>query len=173
MSRTAAGKLAELAALKKRAAELETRIAFHNMPAETLRKYAAVEDRASRVAAAFGDSAAPHWRSGEELIDYRKRLVGQFAKYSPSWSSVDFNKLAGAPHLVENVLCRAEEQVYADALEASRRPESYSPGTLREIKTADPSGRIMSRFVGDFDAAFGMFKRPAIHLRIAKPDFWS
>ena len=161
MSRTLEGKQAELAALRKRAAELETRIAFHNMPESELRRYAAVEDRASRVAAAFGDSAAPHWRSGEELIDYRKRLVGQFAKYSPSWAQVDFTKLAGAPHLVENVLCRAEEQVYADALEASRLPSSYKPGELREIKTADPTGRVISRFVGHPGACWDVFKLPA------------
>ena len=161
MSRTLEGKQAELSALKKRAAELETRIAFHNMPAETLRKYAAVEDRATRVAAAFGDSAAPHWRSGEELIDYRKRLVGQFAKYSPSWAAVDFTKLAGAPHLVAGLLDRAEQEVYSDALAASRLPSSYKPGELRELKRTDPTGRVISSFVGHPGACWDVFKLPA------------
>ena len=155
--------------MKKRAAELE---AYVNMSEARRREYVAVHDRADHVARCFGDSA-PRWNVGESLDDYRRRLVNKFKRFSPTWAAVDLTTVAGAPHLVAGLLDRAETQVFADALEASRRPSSYAPGELREIKTADPSGRVMSRFVGDFEAAFGMFKLPARHMQIAKPDFWS
>ena len=158
--------LYELEKLRQRANALERLVAHHNMSESTRREYVAIHDKADHVARCFGDSA-PRWNPGESQTDYRKRLVNDFKKFSPRWSKVDFLAQRGSPHILNRLLEKAEVEVFADAVAASRA--SFKPGVLKEVTEVDPSGRRISRFVGDPSVTWEPFKMPPLLARIAKP----
>ena len=136
----AARKDAELSELRTRLAALEHRT---KPVAESDRAlFAKVQARADGVLQAFGD-AAPRQMHGEDLIDYRRRLLTPLLKHSKVWKGVDISGLPDA------ALTIAEEQVYNDAVVAARSPADIPSGTLRAIARRDGTGRTITEFHGE------------------------
>ena len=127
--------------LAARLAELEARIPASLSDAE-LAAMSELQARADTVYAAFGDSA-PRPLQGETTIAYRRRLAKGMQAHSSAWKDVD---LSGLP---ENVISVAENAIYADAMSAARNPAGLEADQLRELKSRDVTGRVVSTFVGE------------------------
>lgn len=111
--------------------------------------------RAEPVFQAFGDTnGAPRWLAGETTMAYRKRLVGAYKDKSTAWKGVDLDKIVD-----EVSLANIEKAVFHDALVVAQTAitDSASP-TLRAVKTADETGRQITRFYGNPEACWGPFK---------------
>jgi len=139
--------------IERQLADLRRRIPA-DLPEEDRRKFIEAQSRAERAAQAFGDSA-PHWVSGENLLQYRRRLLGPFKQHSSTWRGVELSRLDA------DALNVAEPKIYADAWDAVNNPATVPEGTLREIVETDRTGRRISRFVGSPEACWGQFKAPA------------
>jgi hypothetical protein len=114
--------------------------------------------KAERVAQAFGDSAgAPRWMNGEQLGDYRLRLLSPYKRHSQAWAAVPVEALDG-------VLDVAETQIYADALVAASSPSVIGAGQLREVIEVDRTGRRITKFAGDPEACWGPFKQAPLRV---------
>lgn len=143
---------ATIASLREHLTRLERNM--REMPEEDRQKFVAAQMKAERIAQAFGDSqGAPRWLQGECLTQYRQRLLGKYKQHSANWKAVELAKLnADALDIVET-------QVYADAYQAATRPTSVEAGTLRSVTETDYTGRRITRFYGDPNAAWEPFKR--------------
>lgn len=108
----------------------------------------------SALAHALGDEL-PTPLHGESATEHRQRVLGTFQRHSPDWSAVNLRRLKGA------ALDTAERQIYAAANAAARDPGTVPAGTLREIVETDPTGRRITRFIGDPEACWGPFKSPS------------
>jgi 8-oxo-dGTP pyrophosphatase MutT (NUDIX family) len=143
----------------KRINELEAQIKTMNqriptdMPEEDRLKFVAVQERAERVAQAFGDAqGAPRWLHGETLDQYRRRMANKFRTHSPAWKDIDITPFAGA------TLVPVETQIYADAMNAAMHPSSVEGGQLRQVIEQDATGRRIKNFYGDPEVTWGPFK---------------
>jgi colicin import membrane protein len=114
---------------------------------------AAAQARADTVYMALGKRASRPM-SGETLHAYNIRLTREVQKHSPKWGKTELNRLPA------DTLATIQADVYADAVVAARNPDDVEPGTLREIKTPDSSGRIISTFVGK-GTFIGQMKMPS------------
>lgn len=152
---------ATVAALKKDNAALRARIdaidhKIKDMPEEERSRFVGAQQRADRVAQAFGDSAR-RWLSGERLASYRRALAQPYQKYSTAWKDID---LADLPDAALEV---AETQIYADAWAAATKSSVLNAVEgLREITETDRTGRKISKFYGNPEEVWGAFKRPGI-----------
>jgi hypothetical protein len=117
---------------------------------EMRQEHVSAQARADVVAQAFGD-VAPKALDGESPLQYRRRLVGMYQKYSPTWRTAELRNAS------EDVMRVAETQIYADAMREAHHPTSFKPGQLIERKHRDPAGRLISRFFGDPAAAWAPF----------------
>jgi 8-oxo-dGTP pyrophosphatase MutT (NUDIX family) len=150
-----ARKDAELSELRTRLAALEHRT---KPVAETDRAlFARAQSRADGVMQAFGD-AAPRQMQGEELLDYRRRLLSPLLKHSTAWKGVDITALP------ENALTIAEDQVYKDAVVAARSPANIPSGTLIPVERRDRAGRTITTFHGEPRSWMSAFSTPRRHL---------
>lgn len=120
-------------------------------------EYARVQARADSVAQALGESA-PRWLDGETLPQYRKRLLAPLQKHSAEWRDVN---LARAD---EDLLRLAESKIFADAQREASAPTSLRPGELVERVSVDRTGRRVSKFFGDPEVVWGVFKQPSRHV---------
>ncbi len=85
---------------------------------------------------------APRAMSGEGTIEYRKRLAKGVQTHSTPWKDIHLGTLG------EDAFGIAETQIYADAVEAAKRPVGAADGGLREVVKADVTGRRISEFYG-------------------------
>jgi hypothetical protein len=131
----------------KRGADGRPAVYFHD---SARREYVEAQARADRVLRQFGDSAE-RWQDGESIADYRRRLLEPLKQHSPAWRKVDVPRQ-------EDVLAVAEKQILADAAREAVAPTNLKPGQLVERVTTDPTGRKISRFYGDPEAVWGMFR---------------
>lgn len=106
--------------------------------------------RADQVHMALGNRA-PAPLSGERPLAYRRRLARGLQRYSSEFKRVNLEELPAG-----EAFDAIETRVYADALEAARRPEVI-PGVLREIRKRDFTGREIIEFVGD-DTFIGLMR---------------
>lgn len=127
--------------LAARLAELEARIPASLSDAE-MAAMSELQARADTVYAAFGDSA-PRPLQGETTLAYRRRLAKGMQAHSSAWKDVDLSSLP------ENVISVAEAAIYADAMTAARNPAGLEADQLRELKSRDVTGRVVSTFVGE------------------------
>lgn len=114
---------------------------------------AAAQARADSVYMALG-KRAPRPMAGEALHSYNIRLTREVQKHSPKWAKTELHRLPS------DTLATIQADVYADAVVAARNPDDVEPGTLREIKTPDSSGRLISTFVGK-GTFIGAMKMPS------------
>ncbi|PIJ48835.1 NUDIX hydrolase [Erwinia sp. OLTSP20] len=135
--------------LRNEIAELRARIPTELSDSER-NEVADAQVKADSVFSGFG-KRAPIPLSGEKPLAYRRRLMVQLQEHSPDFKAVDLSSIADSA-----LLGFAEKQIYADAQKSASL--SVSPGTLREIKRADATGRQISTFEGDPSAAWAPFK---------------
>jgi len=120
------------------------------MPAAERDALAVAQARADSVEAKFGTTALPPV-PGETSIQYRKRMLAHFQKHSPAYRNMR------AEMVDATMLDAVESQVYADAAAHATDPANYKPGELRAIQERDAAGRLVTKWVGDWHAAFGAF----------------
>lgn len=160
-ARADSGTAAKIAALEAKIAGLEPA----QLTGDELKAFSDAQVRAEPVYQAFGDSAgAPRWLNGETVDAYVRRLLGKVKQHSPKWKDKDLAKADAS------ILDIAQEQIYADALQAAAHPTDLPAGQLRMIEKKDSAGRLVRTFVGNERAAWepftnhlhtGRFLRPA------------
>ena len=98
---------------------------------------------------AAADTACRAWRAearpplhGEQLLDYRRRLLRPLMKFSTQFKDVDLDELR------EPLLTPIEKLVFADAIRASTDGSTLPEDTPREVVTVDRTGRHISSFYG-------------------------
>jgi hypothetical protein len=121
----------------------------------------------SRIVQALGDTAGGlQPMIGESPTSYERRFCRRFQKHSPQWADIDLKQAA------PNVIRIAAPQIRHDAWE---RRNDATPGQLpmlREVKTRDRTGRLVSTFEGPVSAINGMlapFRLPRMRARIVPP----
>jgi hypothetical protein len=97
---------------------------------------------ADTACSAWG-SSAPRPMAGEALLDYRRRLLRPWVKYSQEFGSVNVDELT------EPLLGPIERKIFADAVAASNNPSVAPEGVLREVRRRDESGREIVSFFGE------------------------
>ena len=100
------------------------------------------QSRADAVAQMFG-SRAPAPMMGESSMNYRKRLLRNFARHS-TFAKADFDTIAADAATFANV----ENIVYADAAEASKTPDVPSGQLLKRTRTTE-TGHVINEFFGN------------------------
>ncbi|WP_427193105.1 NUDIX domain-containing protein [Serratia marcescens] len=135
--------------LRQEIADLRSRIPTE-LSDEERNEVADAQVRADSVFSCFG-KRAPVPLSGEKPLAYRRRLMIQLQEHSPDFKAVDLSSIADSA-----LLGFAEKQIYADAQKSASL--SVGPGTLREIKRADATGRQISTFEGDPAATWAPFQ---------------
>ena len=122
--------------------------------------FAEFQAKADRVFQAFSaQDSAPRWLNGESLLGYKQRILSKLKKHSSNWKQVNLYAVKDS-----GVLNIAEGQILADAYQDALYPSEIQPGVLRAVTERDATGRQITRFHGDIDAAFGMFKAPVRRL---------
>jgi hypothetical protein len=99
------------------------------------------QDQADQACRAWGAEARPPLH-GEQLLDYRRRLLRPLMKYSTQFKDVNVDELA------EPLITPIEKSVFADAIKASADNSSVPADYLREVVTTDATGRRISTFYG-------------------------
>ena len=112
--------------------------------------------RADAIYTAMGSRAAPPMM-GEKLQAYRARLARGLQRHSAGFNKVDLHTIKD-----QTAFDSIENQIYADAMEAAKTPETV-PGVMREMVTTDASGRRISNFYGDH-TFISQMKRPSRRL---------
>jgi len=135
--------------LRREIADLKTRIPTE-LSDEERNEVADSQVKADSVFSCFG-KRAPIPLSGEKPLAYRRRLMIQLQEHSPDFKTVDLSSIADSA-----LLSVAEKTIYADAQKSASL--TIGPGTLREIKRADATGRQISTFEGDPAATWAPFQ---------------
>jgi len=117
------------------------------------------QSKADAVAKAFGGSA-PAPLVGESLSGYRTRLLEPFLQHSKTFKNANVAKI-GDP----SAFAAVEDSIFADAMSEATHPTSFRPGELRAIRTADPSGRVITKYRGDPNACWDQFNPPIRYAR--------
>jgi 8-oxo-dGTP pyrophosphatase MutT (NUDIX family) len=147
--------------IRKRISDVESRLPKQMTDSD----YAAMADaqvKADRVYLMHGGRASRP-QDGENLLAYRRRLANGLKEHSPSWKEIDLT------HIVSDAaFANVEQTIYADAEHAGLHPTAPSEDFLREIKTPDVTGRVISTFVGNPSAWMSQFstnKRRVVGIR--------
>lgn len=122
------------------------------------RAAAEFQAKADRAFQAFSD-AAPRFLAGETLTGYRQRLLSKLKKYSSAWANVNLYRLRDP-----EALTIAQNAILNDSAEWARSPASVPAGTVRAVPDVDQAGRQITRFYGNPDDVWGMFKQPTRRL---------
>jgi hypothetical protein len=128
---------------------------------ENRSEFTAAQQKAAAVYQMFGDSA-PASLQGERLSDYRVRLVSKFQQHSRVFKDANLARIAAADAVTLTAL---EDAIYADAAAALHDPATFQPGELRRVVTRDPSGREITKYVGDPNACWDQFNPPIRYVR--------
>lgn len=133
----------ELAAVKARLAAAEAQIAADRAPPSDKDEalLSATQTRADSVFLAFGQRAKAPLK-GETPVAYRRRLLSELKGHSKTWGSFDLTGMDA------KTLEVAEEQIYADALHASKNRTDIPEGELHEVVRTDEAGRKIREFHG-------------------------
>lgn len=105
-------------------------------------EFTTVQARADEVYSALG-KRAPQALNGEDLLPYRRRLMGGLKHLSPSWKDIDISTVADAA-----MLGVIEKAVLKDAALAALNPLDLKEGELREIVRQDEYGHKTIEFRG-------------------------
>jgi hypothetical protein len=135
-------------------ADSEARKREHNAIAEARWK-------ADQVCTSWGLSA-PYAMQGERLLDFRRRLLRPWMRYSSEFSKVDPDTLS------EPLLSPVEARVFADATKAASDPNVADVGVLRMITRRDDTGRQYYEWAGqprDWMAQFMGNRRRLVGIR--------
>jgi hypothetical protein len=96
---------------------------------------------------------------GETLEGYERRHAKRFQQHSKNWAKVDLSALPS------EVLAIALPEIRADARRAAENGGDMPNAVLREIRTPDRTGRIISEFVGPVAATLAPFRMPVMRVK--------
>lgn len=99
---------------------------------------------------------------GESPIAYRKRLASGLQQFSDQFKDVALDSLNGA------VFNKIEEQIYSDAVTASKTTQAAPRGVLRP-HTYNSKGREITEYYGDSIACWGPFMAPGTVASVNRP----
>ena len=123
----------------------------------TLESRAAAAEFQSRADSAFQSfsvaDSAPRWLQGESLTGYKQRLLSKLKTHSSGWRDVNLYNIRERA-----ALDTAADMIFADSIAYAKSPSSVPEGRLRQVIETDATGRKISRFYGDPEATWGMFK---------------
>lgn len=139
--------------LKARIAALESSIPKQLTGAANDAPYADAQARADEAEMGFGRRAARPL-IGEEILPYRKRLIGGLKEFSTRWKGVDVSAFADSAFSI------VEEDVFRAAAEAAKMPPDLKDDELRPVIKADSAGRQITTYVGRHSFIRSL-KRPA------------
>lgn len=147
---------AEMKATQKKIADLEEKIAFltRETAPEEIDIIADTQRRADSVAAMHGDRAiAP--MPGENSLNYRRRQLEKFKKFSPKFKTTSLTGLD------KEIIGAIEDHIYSDAAEAAKREWKNSGiGMIHMETVTDASGRKITRGHGDPLGWMAQFSHP-------------
>jgi hypothetical protein len=129
-------------AAEEQAANIKARM---NQPSAMRDEIGAIRARYDALDVMFGRSGYSDIMGpvpGELPLEYRRRRLKDFVKYSPSCQHVRADALG------EDSIGAIEAVVVKDAACASYDPASYPPNTINPVKYRDESGRECTRWVG-------------------------
>lgn len=137
--------------IRKRIADMEKRLP----KAMTDADYSAMADAQARADSVYSlhSKSAPRPLDGEDLAGYRRRIANDLKQHSANWKKVNINVLGDT-----EAFAVAESQIYADAEAVGRNPPAPAEDYLREIRTKDDTGRVITEFVGRPSAWMGSFR---------------
>jgi hypothetical protein len=148
----------EIAALKRDLADLQRRV---GPPTGNPEEFRQAQLRADSVYHLISDSGAPAALAGERILEYRARLLAGVQHLARQFKTVNFS-LIGDPVAMGAI----ESRVYADAATECLHPTGgFLPGQLRAIKTRDPSGREITKYVGHQGACWDQFNQGVRYVR--------
>jgi hypothetical protein len=157
---------AETAAMRYQITQMERQLAALQRPRsdQESAQIAAAHARADAMAAQFGGRASPPI-PGETALQYRRRMLAQYQKYSPRMANA---QLAGCN---DAALGAVEDVVYVDAQTAARNAVGLEgkliPHTFME------NGRMVTEFTGDPMAwmspmmTYGVIELPSASFQLA------
>lgn len=126
--------------LATKVADLETKVPKERPQADTTQLVEA-QHRADEAYGAWGERA-PAPLVGEEVLEYRRRLLKPMQKHSPDWSKADLARLDAETMPI------AETRIYADAQSASNTPGAIPAGTLHARHRTLDGGQRMTEYFG-------------------------
>jgi len=153
MYRQQAAKIQELQAMVNRA--------FKQPTVEERNQVAAARKRADSIYSALARDT-PEWLPGESPSAYRRRVADGLKEFSPKLKNTAMDWLPS------DVFDLAEEQIYADALEATKRSDVVPPMQLRPHTYTD-RGREITEYHGDPIAWMAPFMAAGAVSKIVKP----
>jgi hypothetical protein len=117
-----------------------------------------------RVYQAVKGERAPPPMALESSNHYRRRMLAPLLKYSTDWKNADIWKIAPA------VLDIAERQIRADAQRIGNDPSAMQEfegerASLREVRTPDATGRMITRFYGPVSATIDPFRMQPMRVK--------
>jgi 8-oxo-dGTP pyrophosphatase MutT (NUDIX family) len=113
--------------------------------------FASEQAKADTVFSALGERASRP-QDGENLLAYRRRLAKALQPHSKAWKDVNLSAIAD-----DAAFSIAQGQIYSDAMDAATNPVDLPFGTLREIISADGTGRRITSFAGQPLSWMGQF----------------
>ena len=118
----------------------------------TLDEFASVQARADRIYGVWGQSA-PRPMHGEQLNDYRRRLLRPYQHHSAPFAKANLKVLA----VDDAAFNHAEAEIWKVASDAVRDPSSVAYGVLRE-STETKGGHTYVRFYGATSSWMDQFR---------------
>lgn len=116
--------------------------------------FADFQAQADKIFQAYDVSdSAPRALDGEGFPDYQQRILSKLKTHSSGWKDVNLYDIRD-----KSILGLAAKQIFHDAYENALRPATPQPGVLRPVVDTDITGRKITRFYGDPEATWGMFK---------------
>ena len=140
---------AEMAAMRLELAALQARTPAMLADSDRVR-FAAIQEQADPAFQAFGDQARPPL-VGETPLQYKRELGKKLQSHSPKWGEARLDAVSD-----ETLLDAVLNDVYADAISASRRGADVPRGQLREIIDNDGL-HVRKTFIGEPAAWMGGF----------------
>jgi hypothetical protein len=120
-------------------------------------KFADAQQQADRIYTGFSQSAPPPM-AGEQLLNYRKRLLRPLQQHSKEFSAVDLARLD------RQTLAGVESRIYADAMQVASNPSNLcGRGEMRAVQHRDATGRQITEYFGDPRAWLDDFAPPVEH----------
>ena len=120
---------------------------------------AAARKRADGVYAALGKQT-PEILPGESPMAFRHRLADGLKEFSTTLKKTVMDALP------DDVFSTIEERVYADALEASKKPDVAAPMVLRPHTYQDDTGHKITEYYGDNRAWMTPFMSAGVKLKL-------
>jgi 8-oxo-dGTP pyrophosphatase MutT (NUDIX family) len=103
------------------------------------------QQRADEVYSLFG-KMAPRPLAGDTPALYERRVVKELKQHSKTWKAIDPQSAAFADDASFAVI---RDQVYAEAAEAGKRPDSVETGTLRPVRRRTAGGHEVIEYFGE------------------------